>query len=1089
MIRKAFVSLAAFFCMSAAFAAESPLWMRNSMISPDGKEVCFTYKGDIYVVSSQGGRARQLTTNQAYDTRPMWTPDGKSILFSSDRAGSQDLYVVPAEGGSPVRITTHSGNEIPEGFLNDSTVIFSASVMPSREDIQFPSGTFRQMYTVSLNGGRPKMLTPVTMESVSVSENGTLLYQDVKGYEDKWRKHHTSSITRDIWMCSAAGDGKLSGFSKITSFNGEDRNPVWNEEGRSFYYLSEEDGNSNIYLYDIRDNSRTQVSFFRTNPVRFLSKAQDGTLCFGYDGEIYTGKMENGKFESSKLNVEIIRDYQQEEMFKVSFRSGASEFTVSPDGEEIVFVYKGDVFVASVKYGTTKRITNTPEQEKNVSFSPDGRSVVYASERDGVWQIYQSSIVRDTDSKFCYAAEIEEKKLVDTGITSFDPKYSPDGNSVAFIEERTGIKAIDVKSGKIRTIKDKKYEYSYMDGDQWYSWSPDSRWIITGYIGDGGWNNKDIAVYNADGKGEMYNLTQSGYTDANGMWVLGGKAMMWLSDRAGYRSHGSWGAEADAYIMFFDVEAFDRFMMSEEERALYDAAKQEKKEKDSKKDRKSGKSGKSDKKDDGKEKEVFEPDFRNAEFRTLRLTRTSGNFAGMYLTPDGSSLYYIVEVEGSYDLWVMDIEDRSVRQIMRGIGPSSIESDATGSNIFVFSNGMIQKIDLASGAMTPVMYEGVFEYNPGKEREFMFSHVWKQVSDKFYVEDLHGVDWNMYRDIYARQLPHISNNEDFAELLSEFLGELNASHTGARYRKPSGAIPVANLGVFYDETYEGDGLKIAEIIRQSPLDMMRTDVKAGCIIEAIDGEKILAGQDYFPLLEGKVGERVRLTVYDPEKKSRFEQEVNAIGAGELNELLYRRWVDRNAEKVAELSDGKIAYIHIKGMDSPSFRSMYSRLLGKYRNCEAVVVDTRHNGGGWLHDDVVTLLGGKQYQKFVAHGQFIGNDPFNKWCKPSCMLICEDNYSNAHGTPWVYKTLGIGKLVGAPVPGTMTAVWWENLVNPYLVYGIPQVGCVDMQGNYAENKTLEPDIEIYNTPEDVISGHDRQLEAAVEEMLRETGNAE
>ena len=190
------------------------------------------------------------------------------------------------------------------------------------------------------------------------------------------------------------------------------------------------------------------------------------------------------------------------------------------------------------------------------------------------------------------------------------------------------------------------------------------------------------------------------------------------------------------------------------------------------------------------------------------------------------------------------------------------------------------------------------------------------------------------------------------------------------------------------------------------------------------------------------------------------------------------------KKVEELSGGRIAYVHIKGMDSPSFRKIYSELLGRYRNKEAVVVDTRHNGGGWLHDDVVTLLSGKEYQRFVPRGQYIGSDPFNKWLKASCMLTCEDNYSNAHGTPYVYKTLGIGKLVGAPVAGTMTAVWWERQIDPSIVFGIPQVGCMDMQGNYLENQTLQPDILVYNEPAASLKGEDAQLKAAVDYLLKD-----
>ena len=288
----------------------------------------------------------------------------------------------------------------------------------------------------------------------------------------------------------------------------------------------------------------------------------------------------------------------------------------------------------------------------------------------------------------------------------------------------------------------------------------------------------------------------------------------------------------------------------------------------------------------------------------------------------------------------------------------------------------------------------------------------------------------------------------------------------------------------FDETYDGDGLNIKEILKKGPFAVKKSEVIPGCIIEKIDGQAILKGQDYFPLLEGTSGKNVLLAMYNPATGKRFSVTVKAISTSQQNDLLYKRWVDRNRDMVEKLSGGRIAYVHVKAMDSPSFRTTYSELLSeKNRLKEAVIVDTRHNGGGWLHDDLATLLSGKEYQRFVPHGNYIGSDPFNKWLKPSCVLMCEDNYSNAHGFPWVYKELGIGKLIGAPVPGTMTAVWWETQIDPTLVFGIPQVGCVDMRGNYMENNQLNPDIKVYNRPEDSLHGIDKQLETAVQEMLK------
>ena len=203
-----------------------------------------------------------------------------------------------------------------------------------------------------------------------------------------------------------------------------------------------------------------------------------------------------------------------------------------------------------------------------------------------------------------------------------------------------------------------------------------------------------------------------------------------------------------------------------------------------------------------------------------------------------------------------------------------------------------------------------------------------------------------------------------------------------------------------------------EIIAKGPLTLADSQIKKGCIIEKIDGTPIKKDADYYPLLSGKVGKKVMLSVYDPTSKQRFEEQVKAISNGEQSNLLYKRWIENCQETVDKLSNGQIGYVHVRGMNSESFREVYSALLGRCRNKKAVIVDTRHNGGGWLHDDLATLLSGKEYQRFEPRGQYIGSDPYNKWTKPSCVLMCEDNYSNAHGFPWVYKTLGIGKLIGA-----------------------------------------------------------------------------
>ena len=1057
----------------AAQAQDNPLWMRHPAISPDGKTIAFSYQGDIFTVPSSGGTAKQITSNAAFDSYPVWSPDGNHIAFASNREGSIDVWVMDANGGIPKRVTTNSGSEYPLRWKDNSTIMFKASIMPTAKSIIF-AGSYPQVYTVGMDGGRPKLFSDITMDALDINASGDVLYIDRKGYEDEWRKHHRSPITRDVWLKS--GDS----FRKLTTFDGEDRDPVWSADGKSFYYLSEQSGTLNIYHRTL-DGKETQITNHEKNPVRFLSAATDGTLCYGYDGEIYTVRKGG---QPQKTAIRIAADTEGKELIRQIRSSGAYNIKLSPNGKEIGFVMHGDVYVTSIEYRTTKQITNTPEQERYIDFSPDGRTIIYDSERNGVWQIYATTMKNKDEKQFAYATELVEERLTQSDQTSFQPKFSPDGKQIAFWENRGTLRVMDAKGKNVKTAMDGKFVYSYSDGDIDFTWSPDSKWLLSSYIGVGGWNNSDIALVNASGNGEIHNLTESGYNESNAKWVLDGKAMLFCSDRAGYRSHGSWGAEYDAYLMFFDLEAYERYRMNKEERAL---AKENMTEKEKKKEeKKEEKEKKEMEKPEAKEMEPLKFDLENCRDRIVRLTVTPSFLGDILLDKDGENIYYNVAFEKGMDLWHRDLMTGNTELLIKNVGNGEMMFDKSYKEIYLAADGGIKKVTPQSKAVKNIEFEAQFNYQPYKERAYMFDHVWRQVKDKFYDKNIHGVDWEGYRKTYERFLPYINNNHDFQEMLSEMLGELNASHTGARYSGSWASLQTASLGLFFDEDYTGDGLKIAEVIKGSEIACKQTDVKSGCIIEKIDGTEIKAGMDYFPLLDGKIGKPVRLTIR-PKSGRSFDVTTKGMSMNAVDDLLYKRWVDRNRQLVDSLSGGRLAYVHVRAMNSESFRTVYRELLSdKNRNREAVIVDDRHNGGGWLHDDLCTLLNGKEYQNFMPRGNYIGRDPFNKWTKPSCVLICEDDYSNGHGFPMVYKTLGIGKLIGTPVAGTMTAVWWETMIDNTMVFGIPQVGCMTLDGKYAENTQLNPDITVYNTPEDFLNGNDRQLKAAIEEMMKQIG---
>ncbi len=1064
---KKLLSILAFtFLTLSLFAQEDARWIRKSDISPDGQTIAFSYQGDIFTVPSTGGTARQITVNSSYDSDPLWTKDGKNIVFSSYREGSKDIWIIPSEGGKARRLTTFPGKETPVFVSSDGQVYYYSNIQADAAFGDYPWTA--QVYTLDIKSGKSTLFTSIPMMNLSVNKDNTIIYEDYKGYEDPLRKHHTSSVTRDIWKY-LPNEGQ---YSKISQYIGENRNPVFASNGEDYYYLCEQGGNFNVWKSNINapENS-VQVTNLPTHPVRGLSISKDNKLAFSYNGDLYT--CTPGE-EPVKVNVQVVLEGNDHEHIYRNISTGASALAVSPNGKEIAIVAHGDVFVVAPDQKVTKRITNTPSQERDVSFSKDGRTLYYGAERNGNWGVWKAELIRKDDKYFTFSYDIKESLFTKEGQTCFQPSVSPDGKWVAFLRDRT---ELVIRS----TTKDEEHSllkganYSYSDGDQSFEWSPDSHHILCNYGANGGWNNTDVALIDIDTK-EVTDLTQSGYNDVLFHWVLGGKAMLWLSDKYGYRSHGSWGSHDDIFAMFFDTKEYYKFTRSSEEEKITEllnekSPKEEKAEK------------KKEKKDSIKvEKKGLDLQLKGREDRIVRLTPRSGSTGDFFLTEDGKTLYFFRVLEKGVDLCSLDVKEGDIKVIRKSFSGSFVYTPDL-KHVYILSGRGINKFNPAGGKIESISFASDYDYQPAREREYIYDHVCKQVTEKFYDKNLHGIDWDGFCKNYRQFLPYINNSFDFQDLLSELLGELNASHTGARYRNVV-RVNAGRIGVLYDVNYHGKGLKIAEVLPGSELSMVDPEISGGDIILAVDGEEIAEGTQWYDALKYKAGKRIYLKI----KKEKVKEPVEVFITARYydTDLLYKRWVRQREEMTERLSGGRVGYVHVEGMDSGSYREVYSKLLGKYRNCDAVIVDTRHNGGGWLHDDLATLLNGKAYIEFKPRGEYIGTEPFSKWTKPSCVLISEDNYSDASGFPYVYKTLGIGKLIGTPVPGTMTAVWWENQIDPTIIFGIPQVTCWGLKENRAlENLQIEPDILVYNTPESVLEGRDLQLEAAVKEMLNET----
>lgn len=1080
-MKKLLTCLALSFVAASSYAA-TPLWLRDVQISPDGTEIAFCYKGDIYKVPANGGTATQLTTQASYECSPIWSPDSKQIAFASDRNGNFDLFVMSADGGAARCLTTHSASEIPSTFTTDGNyILFSASIQDPANSALFPTSAMTELYKVPVTGGRTEQVLGTPAEMVCFDKSGkTFLYQDRKGFEDEWRKHHTSSITRDVWLY----DSENGKHTNLTAHAGEDRNPVFAPDGQTVYFLSERDGSTfNVYSFPISSpQSLKTVTHFKTHPVRFLSMGSNGTLCYTYDGEIYTQKQGD---KPQKVKIDIIRD-DQNTIADLNFSNGATSATVSPDGKQVAFIVRGEVFVTSADYNTTKQITHTPAREAGLTFSPDNRTLAYASERNGNWELYMAKIARKEEANFPNATAIEEEVLLPSDKTERTyPQFSPDGKELAFIEDRNRLMVINLETKKVRQVTDGSTWFSTGGGFD-YSWSPDGKWFTLEFIGNRHDPYSDIGMVSAQG-GKIINLTNSGYTSGSPRWVLDGNAILFITERYGMRAHASWGSLNDVMLVFMNQDAYDKFRLSKEDYELQkELEKEQKNTTEAKKnDKKKGDNKeKSEEKKEEKVKDIV-VELNNIEDRIVRLTPNSSDLGSAIITKDGETLYYLSAFEGGYDLWKMNLRKKDTKLLHKmDAGWANMEMDKDGKNLFLLGSNTMQKMGTDSESLKPISYQAHVKMDLAAERDYMFNHVYKQEQKRFYNLNMHGIDWDAMTKAYRKFLPHIDNNYDFAELLSEYLGELNVSHTGGRFRPQLKGDATATLGLLYDWNHNGKGLLISEVVEKGPFDHARSKVKAGNIIEKIDGQEITPESDYSVLLNGKARKKTLVTLYNPQTKERWEEVVVPVSNGVMSDLLYARWVKQRAADVDKWSNGRLGYVHIESMGDDSFRSVYSDILGKYNNREGIVIDTRFNGGGRLHEDIEILFSGKKYFTQVVRGREACDMPSRRWNKPSIMVQCEANYSNAHGTPWVYSHQKIGKLVGMPVPGTMTSVSWETLQDPTLVFGIPVIGYRLPDGSYLENSQLEPDIKVANSPETVVKGEDTQLKAAVDELLKE-----
>lgn len=1023
---------------TAVLSAQEPIRMaRTPDISPDGKQIAFSYLGDIWSVPAIGGVAHPLTQHVAHDIRPCFSPDGRSIAFASNRHGSYDVFVVSARGGKPKRLTFDSADDYPTGWTPDGSQVLFVSARST----EFPGNA--DLYLVPVEGGREHRVTSTEARDGVYSPNGNDIAY-VRGPGSWYRRNYRGSSNNDIWLCDAHG----SNHRQLTNFSGQDHAPMWAADGKSLYYVSEVlGGAANIVRQNLDPTAKpalithdpTGKPFHSLDGVRQARISRNGEWIVYECGPDIWVVSTKADAQPRRVAIEVHADDKTNPERTVTFTNKATEFALSRDEQHVAFVVHGEIFLRPVLTSNvqTQRLTHSPANDHGIAWAPDSSKIVFLSDRNGHEDLYLLEADDPEHPKFTEAHQFKVKQLTNTADAEAGVTFSPDGKRVTFI-----------RNGRLWGMNpDGTDEKVIVDSPRVvdYEWSPDGKWVVYSRV-DGSFAS-ELYIIPATG-GEAKNVTRFATENIGVTWSPSGNRLCFLSNRRG---------QTGVYVMNLQ------------------------------KDSAPGAASSSDIDWDDIHHRVKQ--VSNAEARECAINST------------GSLVAYSSTGQSTDDLWIANVATGSTLRLTTGnLRPTQITWSRKTSSMLFFRDGTGQ-IHLArvplealaasttstSSNSAPLPFKAKMTVNEPELFLEMFDQSWRFLSDQFYDRAFHGADWSKVRERYRPLVKHVALKEDLYSLLYLMMGELNASHLGVSGFGSTAEEATADLGLLFDDSYRGRGLKIAEVLKRGPADKRGLSLKPGEYVLAIDNKEITPTTNLSALLNDKVNEMVVLHISaNPKAELRDKAAVRRVELrGQSREqaapLMYERWIEANAKKVSDLSGGKLGYIHIPSMNEVGLdrfvRSLYSDNFDK----EAIVLDVRFNGGGFTHDQVLNYFGSKAHTifKFREGGEGMVIRSYDrKWAKPSVLLINNRSYSDAEIFPHAFRTLGLGKLVGQATGGHVIGTTAFALIDGSR-FRIPRIGVWTVGGINMDKEGVKPDVEVVAHPEQIVKGIDPQLEKAVE----------
>lgn len=1010
--------------------AVEPHFMSWPDISHDGEQVCFVYKNDLWLVPFIGGEAQRITSTEAEEWHPKFSPDGKKIAFNSNRNGWKGIYLYTLKGGGVEVVNTEGLNTL-DWFPNSSSLLVRG----------YETGKGNIFYEVKLDGSY-KEITSFAGRNAKLSKNGDKIIFDRRG--NIYRESYTGSYNGDLW----AYDIDDKNFTRLTETELSEKFPVFSSTSNNIYFAAS-DGTV-FQLYKVTDNNfqeRKQLTKFKKWSVRNVAIAKlNDRLVFERFDTLW--KYDPDTKRATELEIKVDQDCYVNLVEREDVKNSASNYAVSDNGKLVVFSYKYDLFAVPEKGGDVKQITHDQKGIEKIEILSDNQTILFTKRVDGKLQLYRVNIkdinniekLKWSNDKYIDWIEREGKTL-----------------AIGFSDDKRKrqVAMADSLGNNIHTIIDAQYVSSNfkISSDEKYALYRETlpeEWTQHLYLYDIE-SNKNELLYNLDGRISSF------------FWGKDNKSAFFTENgnirRADLLARKDFYNEEDNWKDIIDPPA--------------------KKKDDDKKNK--------DKKDDEKKKkDPLEIDTEGFADRIKTIISKPGSNWIAHVKDD-STLYYVNYNNKKYTLRKADYTGENDKLITSiSTVPENLMFNEKNKVFYYILKDKLYKLTPKKGKKAELIkMEYKYSYDKFQLNKDVFQQVWVEFGKGFYDPDMHGVNWKRSKKDFSKYLQYADDPSILKKIIDEMVGEVNASHTGFYPRNDSEfkTYKTAYCGFELDlQDFPKDGIRIKKIYKKSKLNKPH-NIKAGDILLSVDGEEIGKGMDIIANFKNKIGEKIKLGFLCDDGMKVVT--IKGLSYWDNYKLYYDNWVEERRIRVEKLSDGKIGYLHIRSMNNSSYQKFVQDLFAENADKKALIIDVRNNGGGYIHDWLVEILTKKPYALSTYRhydGKTKYKNPGNTVDVPMVLLINENSFSDAEIFPTLFKQLNLGTVIGMPTSGSVIGTGHYTFMDGSSMR-MPSTGWFTPAGKNMEGNGAIPDIFVDPTPKQIINDDDVQLKRAVKELLK------